>query len=105
MSGLIQFLLGIAENVFVMINVVAFLVALVDKIAGGGLNKVFWFMAKWFGALGITIGCILFRHRTKNCEVFKTALYAAIHLLILWLLDKILMLMQSGFQWVADKIF
>ena len=90
MIGLLQFLLEVASYVYLMVNIVAFLVALVDKLAGGRLNKAFWFMAKWFGALGITIGCILFRHRTKNGEVFKTALYAGVHLLILWLLDKIL---------------
>lgn len=92
-------------NLFVTINVVAFLVALVDKLASGALNKVFWAVAKWFGGLGITIGCILFRHRTRNGEVFKTAFYAVLQLGFLWLLDKIVVLLQSGMQWIGSTFF
>lgn len=76
-------------NIYVTINVIAFAIALVDKIACGSLSKLFWLAAKCFGGVGVTAACIIFRHRTRSGAVAKTALYAIGQMLIMALLGKI----------------
>ena len=76
-------------NTFITINAIAFVIALVDKIACGALSGLFWFAAKCFGGVGVTAACILFRHRIRSGAVFKTGLYAVVQVLILAILGKI----------------
>ena len=82
---MIQFL----YDIYAIINVIAFIIALLDKISCGAMSKLFWFAAKWFGGVGVTAACILFRHRTRSGAVVKTAFYGILQFGLLWLLDRI----------------
>ena len=76
-------------NIYVTINVIAFVIALLDKITCGSMSKLFWLAAKCFGGVGVTAACIIFRHRTRSGAVAKTVLYAIVQLLIMAVLGRI----------------
>jgi uncharacterized membrane protein YsdA (DUF1294 family) len=77
-------------NAYITINAIAFVIALLDKIACGALSGLFWLAAKCFGGAGVTAACMIFRHRTRSGAVLKTAFYAVVQLLIMGVLSKIL---------------
>lgn len=76
-------------DVIVWINVIAFVITLVDKIACGRLSGLFWLSAICFGGGGCAIGCWLFRHRTANGDLPAVIFFTAVQFGILWLLEKI----------------
>ncbi len=79
----------IISDIYTWINSIAFVIALLDKITCGSMSRLFWLVTKCFGALGTTLGCLLFRHRTRNGDVAKTIFYAVIQIGILGLLGSI----------------
>ena len=79
----------IVYDIFTYINVGSFLIALLDKIFCGGLAPLFWLSTLGFGGMGSTIGCLLFRHRTRNGDLGAVILMAAVQFGIFYLLERI----------------
>lgn len=76
-------------DIYAWINVIAFVIAFIDKIACGYLSGLFWLATMCFGGLGSTVGCFLFRHRTANGDLGVAVFFTLVQFGILWLLEKI----------------
>lgn len=79
----------IIYDILVWINIIAFIIAMVDKWFEGRLSTLFWLSAMGFGGCGSTIGCYFFHHRTKNGDVSVTIFLTVVQFFILWLLERI----------------
>ena len=78
----------IVYDVIVWLNVIAFAVAFVDKIACGALSGLFWTSTMCFGAGGSAAGCLLFHHRTRNGDFGAVVFFGVVQVLILCLLER-----------------
>lgn len=76
-------------DIIVWINIAAFVVAFVDKIACGLLTPVLWLVALPGGALGAAAGCFVFNHHTASGEGCALGGLAGIQFLILIFIESI----------------
>jgi len=76
-------------DILVWINIVAFVIALIDKIAAGRLSGLFWISALCFGGAGSALSCYIFRHRTRNGDFGVVIFFTVVQFGILWLLESI----------------
>ena len=79
----------VVYDIFTWINVIAFVITLIDKIAWGALSGLFWVISVCFGGAGSALGCLLFRHRTANGDLAAVGCLALVQFGILWLLERI----------------
>lgn len=78
----------VVYDIYVWINIAAFVITLIDKIACGALSNLFWMITMCFGGLGSAIGCHLFRHRTRNGDAGAAVFLALVQFGILYLLER-----------------
>lgn len=53
-------------DLYISMNVYAFVATCVDKASWGKHKKMFWAFTIGFGAVGSAAACLLIRHRTKS---------------------------------------
>lgn len=79
----------IIYDIFAWINIAAFVITFIDKIACGYLSGLFWLATTCFGGLGSTVGCFIFHHRTRNGDLGAVVFFTVVQFGILWLLESI----------------
>ena len=73
-------------DLYIAMNVYAFVATCIDKASWGEHKKTFWAFTIGFGAVGSAIACLLTRHRTRNGDAGCAILLAiAQYFLFKWL--------------------